>query len=67
MDIKIYWHNIQILLAQGSYTFCVFLYLISNYEALTLVRHETQYDTGHNDTTFLEKLGHDTVGDTTIN
>ena len=32
-----------------------------NYEALIPVRHETRYDTGHNDTTFFEKLGHDTV------
>ena len=35
---------------------------VSPYEALTPVRHKTRYNTGHNDTAFLEKLGHDTVG-----
>jgi hypothetical protein len=29
---------------------------------LTLVRHGTRYDTGHGDTSFLEKLGYDTGG-----
>uniref|UniRef100_A0A2N9H7T8 Lysosomal Pro-X carboxypeptidase n=1 Tax=Fagus sylvatica TaxID=28930 RepID=A0A2N9H7T8_FAGSY len=32
------------------------------YEALTLVRHGTRYDTGHGDTSFLENLGYDTGG-----
>ena len=32
------------------------------YEALTLVRHGTRYDTGHGDMSFLENLGYDTGG-----
>ena len=36
--------------------------IIKSYEALTLVRHGIRYDTGHDDTSFLEKLGYDTEG-----
>ena len=32
-----------------------------SYESLTPVRHETRYDTEHNNTTFFKKLRHDTV------
>ncbi len=35
---------------------------LQEYEALTPVQHETRYDMGHSDTTFLEKLRHYTVG-----
>jgi hypothetical protein len=36
--------------------------IIKSYEALTLVRHGIRYDTGYDDTSFLEKLGYDTGG-----
>ena len=47
-----------------SYFFFMFLgiTILLIYEALTLVRHKTQYDMGHNDTAFLEKLKNNTVG-----
>ena len=36
--------------------------MVLTYEALTPIRYETRYDMRHTDTTFLEKLGHNTVG-----